>query len=396
MNRKLLLTLGIVAVVAVAAAVWVSGQRKAVSEAAAGGVLVPDLKSRINDVSRVSIDDGSERVDLVRQDERWVVEQRGGFAADLGQLRRRLLAMADARLQESKTANPERYSQLGVSDVAADDDDEFNRQVTLEGLDDPVSIIVGKRASAGGGTYVRPADQAQSLLVSGDLDFSASADDWIRKTVLDIPATRVRRVTLTHQDGTEVVIEKSSADEANFRLVNLPEGREMLSPSSGNSIASALGSLRIDDVMAADKADFQGVEIVQGVYETFDGLRIDTRAWEKGDKRFVILSVRHVPEAAEVAETEEATVDASAPQDGGVVEPAEAGDEAAGAELAAADSQAETPDAVADDEEPVDTRAEAEELAAVVEGWAFEIPSYKYGNLSKSLEDLLKPLEDDE
>ncbi|MDJ0657652.1 MAG: hypothetical protein QNJ40_26065, partial [Xanthomonadales bacterium] len=43
-----------------------------------------------------------------------------------------------------------------------------------------------------------------------------------------------------------------------------------------------------------------------------------------------------------------------------------------------------------------DIAAEAEAIQSRVSGWVFEIPSYKYSNLTKTMEDLLKPLETEE
>ncbi len=408
MHKRALTILAVVALAAVLAAVWLTDQRRAAPVAETGGLLAPNLSESVNAVTRVRLDDGAGGVTLERGESDWRVVERGGYPADLQQLRRKLLALSDARLLEKKTANPENYALLGVSDPGAaeegsesDGDDEAVR-LTLDGLPEPLSIILGKRNFRGSpSTYVRRADEAQSWLAGGDLEMAADPKEWLKRDLLDIASPRVRRVTLTHPDGTEFTIEKDTREAPDFELLDLPEGRELLSPSAGNSIAGALGNLRIDDVRPAAEVDIEGVTPVVGVFETFDGLRIHTRAWERDDKRHLTLSVQFdeslIPPPALAEKETNGDADAEQPASGEAVA-SQGGAAESGAD--SADEPEPTPD---DGPEAADPAAvaeslssAAEELAAAVEGWVFEIPSYKYNNLAKELEDLLKPLPTDD
>ena len=50
--------------------------------------------------------------------ETWTVAERDNYPADTGRLRKLLLELAEARLLEEKTSNPELYDRLKVEDIA--------------------------------------------------------------------------------------------------------------------------------------------------------------------------------------------------------------------------------------------------------------------------------------
>ncbi len=404
MHQRALLILAVIAAIAVIAAVWLTQQRRATTVVEAGGPLVAGLSDAVNSVTRVRLEDGRGSVTLERGESGWHIAERGGYPADLTQLRRKLLALGEAQLIEKKTANPDNYALLGVGDpepVAADgetdaDSDERSTRVTLEGLTEPVSVILGKSNFRGNPTtYVRRAGEQQSWLAAGDLTMEADPKEWLKRDLIDIGTPRIKRVVLTHPDGTEIEIEKPARDAPDYALKAVPEGRELLSPSAANSIAGVLGNLRLDNVHSASDFDMDQAGAVGGVFETFDGVRVHTRAWQADDKRYLTLRVEYdqtlVPPPAE-----EPAAEASAEGESAAAEAAdEVAEEVADlpAEiLEAADALTPLEPAGEPESEPVDRAAEAETLNANLSGWVFEIPSYKFNNLTKDLEDLLKPL----
>ena len=69
-------------------------------------------------------------------------------------MREFLLKLSDATVLEQKTSNPKLYADLGVEDVKGKDAKGI--LVTLEGLKQPVKLIVGNfNGGGGGGTFVR-------------------------------------------------------------------------------------------------------------------------------------------------------------------------------------------------------------------------------------------------
>src|SRR5262249_58555797 len=87
-------------------------------------------------------------------------------------------------------------------------------------------LIVGKRrydrlGAGNDGVYVRRPGDAQAWLARGTLDPSGEASGWLDPRILDIPASRLAKVSLSQADGTKLVISRS-APEAKFTVGDAP------------------------------------------------------------------------------------------------------------------------------------------------------------------------------
>ena len=96
----------------------------------------------------------------------------------------------------------------------------------------------------------------------------------------------------------EFVIEKQSAEAADFDVVNIPDGRELSYPSVANEIGTALADLTLDDVRPKPESDL--APGTQATFRTFVGLQIDAMTYEQDDTIWISI----VADAAEEAETE--------------------------------------------------------------------------------------------
>lgn len=397
MNQKTLIGLAIAAVVAIVLAVVLNQRGQPQSEGTAQAeALAPGLREHVNDVTRVVVTGADNKVvaSFARGADGWTEAEKGGYAADTGKLREFLLKLADARLLEQKTANKDKYATLGVDDVSAKD--AKGVQVELDGLAQPLKLIVGTANTRGGGTFVRRVGEAQSWLASTTLTPPKDAADWLRKDLADVQASRIAEVAITHADGSAVRIAKAAAGDANFHLVDLPKGREAASEFTINGLASTLAGLRFDDVLrAADAAP--GDKPVKVQFRAFDGLAIDVTGWQKDGKDYTQFKASRDDGRADKG-IAEAQAKAKADYDTAV-----AAAEAARTSKNEKDKEASEapikPLAVSDPaKDKADRLAaldkEVAELNARFDGWTYVIPAYKYANLDKSLEDLLKPVED--
>jgi hypothetical protein len=112
---------------------------------------------------------------------------------------------------------------------------------------------------------------------------------------------------------------------------NIPKGRELSSPVAADSIAGALGGMTLDDVRKP--AAPANAKVSHAIFRTFDGLELDIAGHKDGTQTFIAITPRSTSK---------------------------------------------------------DTEAEAQQLTAQLQGWEYEIPSYKYDGIFKPLEDLLK------
>ena len=295
MNRRSLL--GLVAVLAVlaglaAVAVWL--QRPAAS---AEGPFLPGFRDELNAVDRIVVTGPGKATiaTLVRGAERWTVAERNNYPADVGRIRRNLLALAEARIVEQKTANPEFYSRLGVQDIASPS--AGGTQLTITGGRQSIDLIVGSaQAGATDLTYVRRAAEPGSWLIAARFDLGKTGGEWLDRSLTNIPADRIASVTIDHPGIETLRITRAPAPEkpagndsapatgiVEFQVAGVPAGRQLSYAGVANGVAGTLADLQLEN------AEIRGVlgaapgKPIVAHFETIDGLVIETSAWRLGD-----------------------------------------------------------------------------------------------------------------
>lgn len=341
MSSRTLVTLLVTLAVLVALAIAVSFSQR--GGPASGQLLLPGLKEKLNDIDRIVVRSAGAKTvaTLVRREGGWVLSERDDYAADMGRIRKNLIALAEARIIEEKTSNPEFYSRIGVDDI--DKDTAGGTLLELGTGSEAQSVIIGN-AGVGGGerAYARRSGEATSWLVSGAFDLPRDTSQWLDRSVTDIEPKRVRTVTISHPDGGTVKVEKGAPDTADFIVAGVPAGRELAFDTVGNAIGAALSDLTLDNVAPAAGFDPGEVKPIVARFETVDGLVVEARTWK-------LPSGNRVRFSASTA-------------------PAEDGKDAAAIE------------------------AEAARLNARLGDWVYTLPEFKGEQLTKKLQDLLQPL----
>ena len=387
MTSKHLTWLALAAAVAIAAAIWAARERAPETGGSSGNPLVPGLESAVNDVARIDIGTGDEtRVTLERGEDGWTVAQKSGYPADIGKLREMLLALAGSTVLERKTSDPEKYGQLGVEDVL--EDDAPGAWIELDGLGDPVRLVIGDNARGGSSTYARRAGEESALLVSGNLDIEKQPIEWLRRDILDVAADSVQSVTITHPDGSSLAVSKDRHGLPDFSVADIPAGHQIKSAGDVNSVASALTGLRLEDVRPAEEIPAE--DKVQAAFRLFDGTVLTVQAFERDEQKLVHVDVAF-DEALATAMAQAAAAAAAIPEAAAAaIEPATPGEEgdapAGDADTSAAEAAAET--------QRADLEAARESAAALetrLEPWLFEVSDYKYEQLTRDAADLFEP-----
>ena len=249
-----------------------------------GELLFPDLKPLLNEIGEVAVTrhgaDGT--LTIVRNADNWTVTERGGYVADIGKIREVLLAIAEARVLEQKTSDPERYQVLGIE--TPDAADSAGVAITLAGDDFAVALIVGNTAQSDY-RYVRIADQAQGLLIDRNPDIPASASGWLLPDIVNIDAANVRAVTITHPDGEAIHLAKESAEDDAYAVNDIPAGRDLSYPGVANGIAGVLSDLKLEDVRKSEP----GERTATAKFETFDGLQLSIPSYKTADGTWIAL-----------------------------------------------------------------------------------------------------------
>lgn len=341
MSGRTLAALALLAAVALAAVALVRGPGRATPGAAAEPAerFLPGLAGQLDEVSAVRVRraGGVLVARLERRDDAWVVADRHDYPADAAALRATLIGLAEARRLEPKTDRAEGYGRLGVRDVETPGGGGV--EIALEGIEPPLAVVIGKPSSGDvGGTYARIAGERRAWLVSGELRRRDSVGDWLDARLVDVPAERVRRLRIEPAAGAPVSVGRA-AGSGEFALEDVPAGRRPLSNTVAKSLARVVTGLELTDVRPAARAP-DLPRVARARFETVSGLVIEIRAFAGeggGAGRFVRLAAEAVADAGAGAE-----------------------------EQAAA-------------------------LNARFDGWVFEIPDYKFVNVTQTLEGVLEP-----
>lgn len=266
-----------------------------------GDLLIPELKSAINDINSVIVtrpgDDSTTIIE--KREDKWVIASRNDYSADVGKLRELLLALADARIVERKTSNPDLHDQLGLRDPEIEGSK--GTRLELTGADFTYKLIVGN-AAQGGFRYVRIDEDPQSWLIDRNPVIPNSAGDWLEREIVDVKAADLRAVTIRHPDGEEIRIEKDADEGDEFEVTNLPEGRELSYATVTNSITGVLSALTLDDVR---KATDMPAAAVTATFETINGARIVVQTDRSDEESWISLDVTADDDAEELAAVSE-------------------------------------------------------------------------------------------
>ncbi len=310
--------------------------------------ILEDMAASINDVNKLvfTAGGGAPVTTLEKGQSHWTISELHDYPADWNKVKGLLAGLAQAKVVEFKTSNPEYYPRLGVEDVKVSG--AAGVLLDLSYGDESRALVIGNEATARGGQFLRPADQSQSVLIDHILDVSAEPMDWADNGVVDIGSGQVAELEILHPDGDLIRLSKVSADDTDFTLENLPEGREVLSSWSVNSMANLFSSLRMDGVKPAlspAPGDPVTVRLLM-----FSGLEIKAELFVLDERGWINISA---------VEPEQATV---------------SGDD----ELRVLGAQ--------------DLQREAAGINMRSAGWLYRLPQLKHEAMTKRFEQLLKPL----
>jgi Domain of unknown function (DUF4340) len=291
MQKRSLIPLAIATVVlvslAMAAALATGGYR--VSGTGPDQRALPGLAERLGQVASVAVQRNGLHLTFVRDGDNWLVAQKGNFPAAAGKVRRIVLAMADMTLVEPKTRKPDLYPRLEVEDPGQGK----STLVTLEDKSGAVlaRLIVGKRrydrlGAANDGVYVRKLGDPQSWLARGSLDFSDDMANWLDRRIVDIPDSRVAKVSLTQADGTTMVLSRA-APAGKFTVAGLPANAKYKDETALSEPAMALETLDLEDVRPALKLPIPDKGVVAASYTTFDGLTLDLKLFQYDNNNWI-------------------------------------------------------------------------------------------------------------
>lgn len=265
-----------VSVVAAGYAV-VSESRIQAPAAASGAPVFGDLLARANDVQSVTVASASGKFTIARKGDGWALAEKDGYPVAADKLRQLVAGLADLRLLEAKTDQPDRHARLEVEDIAAKD--AKSKQVTLAGADGKLlaDLIVGKQNNTSDfnglrGIYVRKPGNAQAWLAQGLVEVPTAAVDWVDRTVVNVAEDKIQRLQFEPTAAPALTVSKADKTAADFTLAPLPEGKSA-DPDALKRLTEVFTAVELDDVRA-DKDTDKAVKAGAAEGATFDGLTL--------------------------------------------------------------------------------------------------------------------------
>jgi hypothetical protein len=261
----------------------------------------PALRENPDAVARITLNAPAGTITLVRETgERWAALERYGYPVDRKRVRELVVALADMRLIERKTAQPERYGRLQVE--APDAEHAQSQLVRLETADGKVlaEAIIGKQryrltGTEPSGTYLRRPDEAQSWLASGGVQIEQELARWLDGEIVQLDPAAIRRIEIARAGEPGYVAERDQPG-AQLRLAGLAEGEALKDDAELNRLSGALSSVRLDDVKPRDQLSWPAEQHTARI-ETFDGIGLTVHLAQIDDQYWATLDARRVEPA---------------------------------------------------------------------------------------------------
>ena len=346
--------LAILGIVAVLAAGWAILQNR-ISQSSniadfSSSPLIEGLQ--IGSVSGVTItsDKGEKTTPLNRIGESFVLSDKNNYPADVSKINSLINSCLDIRTNEKVTDNSDNHTDLGVSEETA--------AWRIAFLDNEGKEIVGFFVSGSdekGAAFVRLLNEKDVYSIQNPPRIAGSPMDYVDAQLLQVQQSQTLSVAV--KTGQDTYILKSTEDKSDVELQDMPVGKQFKG-TGYKSVFGALSSLRFDDVMS------EGSVSEEFKFDSTYACKLDDKTVyklelaQKDDTAYAKVSADYLDKSPV-----EKTV--------GEVESEE--------ELKAKEAKLLAIDAV-------------KAFNQKHEGWVYQIPSQKAGDLVKPLSELLEDM----
>jgi hypothetical protein len=351
MTRRAFTILLVLAVIAAATATAVSVRRQgAIAPQTKPELVFPGLTAHLNDVVRIEAVRAGEKATLKRdgqgEDAPWLLVEAGNYPGKIDRIRQTLIGLAQIETIEAKTRLPEHYAKLEVEDPSKPDAKSGRITLFDAGGKTLADLIVGKANSSADGQdtlYIRRPDEARAWLARGKVDVPGNRYGWVDTNFLTVDLLRIKRATLNEPGKPALSVFKNDPSERDFTIEHQPANSEIKDIFGAEDIARIVQSMNFEDVKPAADMDVPTDGKPWGEFWTFDGLKVSLWMKDADGKGWIAV--------------------------------------------AASPAEGATPD------EKVKT--EIADLNQRLSKWRYQLGSFEYNGLHKTMADLVEPKKKD-
>jgi Domain of unknown function (DUF4340) len=308
MNRKQFLIIVVLLIVLGGAGLLVQNHHNAATDTGAkeeGGKLLGD-NFPINDVTTISVQQGTNVLDLVKVDDLWRVRERNNYAADFSKISGFLVKAADLKILETEqvaAADLPRLqlaagqgSDAGILLTLKDKDGKTLKALTLgkSHFQKPAqNSQLGADESYPDGRYVMLAGDTQDALLVRDplSEIEPKPELWLNKDFFKVE--RPKTIAVTYPDATNSWQISRSNDSGDWKLAGLKPGQTE-NTTNLPSVTSPFAAPSFDDVLtSANKPEETGLDKPTTItVDTFDDFTYTVNVGKKsGDSYPMTMSV---------------------------------------------------------------------------------------------------------
>jgi hypothetical protein len=254
----------------------------------------PGLAAKLTDLGEIAITSKTGTFHLKLAGDRWTIPEKDSFPADGALVRATGAGVGDMMTLEPKTAREDWLPLIGLDDPAkggAGVELKLSDKNGMAMADLVLGNAQGQADELGRTTlYVRKTGENQSYLARSYITPKPNIADWLDRAVVPIARDRVKGATVTPPAGPGYTMVRDNKDQPDFRVLDLPRGRELSFPGSPDGVAGAITGFNFTDVAKADQVDFSKAS--QSVTNTFDGLTITVKIAAKDMDHWATVSAQ--------------------------------------------------------------------------------------------------------
>lgn len=250
MSDKKLAILGVIAVLAAAAAMMVSrlGETGRQTNLVVGpliGGLDVDAVSKI----ALSGEKGKQKVTLVKKDTRFVVAEKDNYPASLRKVNELVNACLDIRTAELRTSDKANHADLGVTEETAKTVAAF-----YDAADKPLTgVIISENRPDSQDAFARLISDDKTYLILQSPWMNGQPMNYIDTQLVQADAKKIAEVTVTDPNNVVYTL-KGEKDGEVITLAAMPAGKQFKA-TDYRSVFTALSGLTFEDVTAKDKVE---------------------------------------------------------------------------------------------------------------------------------------------
>ena len=254
-------------------------------------LVFPGVDEKLNKISSFEIRSAKRKYTVKRIQSGWGIAELSNYKVNFDKVKTVLVQLSQLKFLEAKTSDSARYERLNLQKVTAKGSTSKRVIVKLKDGKVLASGLIGKRnedlfGTGKGGTYIRVGHNKQSWLVEGIVELGNGPVDWIDKTILDIPRASVKRIVIKSPTGGFVKISRPIASQKDFKLANIPKGKNQRGQWETNEMAKVIEKLELLDLDRKENLKFSPEKIYTATIYMFGGLLIHAEALKRNKKKY--------------------------------------------------------------------------------------------------------------